>query len=173
MNSNLLRVPRHHRRNDDVEMSSDNSRRSHSIPSSNNSSNSSSNSNRSASERPNRNTRRRQLAYENLLNQHCFQDHDSGSVHNLSHIDANTYPELTVAPQTRDQAKPQGKLPSQRQSRILKFKRNKTCMGPMADQENKGLKQIIRSDLDMPQGPMNAKPPRKIAKVPFKVLDAP
>lgn len=81
MNSNLLRIPRHHRRNDDdANMSSDsNSRRSHSTPSSNTSSNSSHNSNRSASERVHRASRRRQLAYENLLNQTCFQDHDRAS----------------------------------------------------------------------------------------------
>lgn len=66
LNINLLRVPRH--RTEDAEMASDNSRRSHSTPSSHTSSNSSSNSNRSASERVHRNSRRRQIAYENLLN---------------------------------------------------------------------------------------------------------
>lgn len=80
MSSNLLRVPKH--RNEDIEMNSDNnSRRSHSSPSSNTSSNSSSNnSNRSASERVHRNSRRRQIAYENLLNQHCFHDPESMSL---------------------------------------------------------------------------------------------
>lgn len=108
MNNNLLRVPRRHHRGDDASMSSDsNSRRSHSTPSSGNSSNnSSSNSNRSHSERVNRHSRRRQMAYENLLNTHCFQDPESMSLHNLSHIDNNGYPEHTVAPHTRDQAKP-------------------------------------------------------------------
>ena len=46
-------------------------------------------------------------------------------------------------------------------------------MGPMADQENKNLAKLIKSDLEVPQSSFNAKPPRKIAKMPFKVLDAP
>lgn len=103
LSSNLLRVPRHHRRQDeDAHMSSE-SNRSHSTPSSSNSSNSSANSNRSASERVNRASRRRQMAYENLLNQHCFQgSQDSSSQRNLSYLDPGMM--HTVAPVTRDQA---------------------------------------------------------------------
>jgi len=57
--NNLLRVPRHHRRNDDdVSMTDSNRSRSHSTPSSSNSSHSS-NSNRSNSERVHRASRRR------------------------------------------------------------------------------------------------------------------
>jgi hypothetical protein len=103
LHSNMLRMPRH--RNEDAEMASDNSRRSHSTPSSHTSSNSSNNSNRSASERVHRNSRRRQLAYANMLNQQCFQDPDSQSLQNLSHADM-TSTDLTVAPISRDQAKP-------------------------------------------------------------------
>jgi hypothetical protein len=137
LNNNLLRVPRKHR-DEDANMSSDsNSRRSHSTPSSHTSSNSSQNSNRSASERVHRASRRRQLAYESMLNQHCFQD--SSSHQNLSLAETNTHPGLSVAPVTRDQAKAKQSV-ARKQTRILKFKK------PQHDQENIGLKSMLHSE---------------------------
>jgi len=60
LSQNMLRVPKHHRRNQhDVEMSDSNNSRDSSPNSSNNSSNSSTNSNRSTSERVHRASRRR------------------------------------------------------------------------------------------------------------------
>ena len=130
LTSSFLRVPRHHRRqDDDVSMSDSNRSRSHSTPSSNNSG-SSTNSNRSSSERVHRASRRRQRAYENLLNQQCFQDSDSQSLQNLTQLESNAFSDITVAPTTREQASRKyghnGPSLVKQNSRILKFKKKKT-----------------------------------------------
>lgn len=72
-----------------------------------------------------------------------------------------------MAPVTRDQAKP--KQP-QKRTRILKFKKPGK---PAQDQENLRLKSLIHADVETPLALPSDKPHRKIAKVPFKVLDAP